>query len=56
MKKEDIKLKSEVKDRWYPEKGTGVITKITKTRITVLFSDGEETLDFIHAKTFLELI
>lgn len=56
MKKEEIREGVLVVDRWYPEKGTGVIFKVLKTRLKVTFKGAEETWDYPHAKLFLETV
>ena len=55
MTKDLIKTDCLVVDRWYPELGTGRITKVLKTRFTVLFGDKEIKYDFPHAK-FLDKV
>ena len=50
MKKADIKNNVKVVDRWYPEKGTGVIKDVKKTVFKVAFGDEIETYDYTHAQ------
>lgn len=54
MKKDEIIEGQPVIDRWYPEKGTGIIKKVMKTRIKIQFKE-VETWDYSHAKQFLEV-
>ena len=60
-RKENGMIKTEVKnnvivvDRWYPEKGTGIIKDVKKTVFKVVFGNKEETWDYAHAK-FLDKV
>jgi hypothetical protein len=56
MKKEEIREDVLVVDRWYPEKGNGVISKVLKTRVKITFEGVVETWDYPHAKLFLETV
>jgi len=56
MKVEEIQIDQKVKDRWYPEKGTGVIVSVRRTILKVRFGDAVDTYDFTHAKQFLEVV
>ena len=49
MKKREVKVGLNVIDRWYPEMGTGHITKVLKTVLKVNFNGKELTYDFPHA-------
>jgi hypothetical protein len=53
MKKQDIKENIAVIDRWFPEWGTGRITKVKNTVFTVIFGNKEIKYDYPHAR-FLE--
>jgi hypothetical protein len=50
MKKDEVKNNVSVVDRWYPEKGTGIIKDVKKTVFKVVFGNKEETWDYAHAK------
>ena len=48
-KKTDVKNNVKVADRWYPEKGTGIIKDVKKTVFKVVFGDKVERWDYAHA-------
>lgn len=54
MKITEAKLKQKVEDRWWPDWGFGVITKVLKTRIVVEFKYRTLTYDKDHLQ-FLNL-
>jgi len=37
MKRKQVKIRLKVKDRWFPEYGTGTIVNVLKTRIKVKY-------------------
>jgi hypothetical protein len=55
MKKNEVKENISVIDRWYPEKGTGKITKVLKTIFKVSFKRETITYDYPHAQ-FLDVV
>lgn len=49
MEKTDVKNNVKVVDRWYPEKGTGIIKDVKKAVFKVVFGDKVERWDYAHA-------
>lgn len=55
MKVDELEEGMEVIDRWYPEWGVGVVTKLLKTVVYIHFSvRGPEKYDMSHVRNFLE--
>jgi hypothetical protein len=55
MKIEDLKVGDHVIDRWYPEWGVGLVTKVLKTVVHIDFTiRGKEVYDRSHVQNFLE--
>ena len=50
MKISNLKLKHNVADRWYPEWGVGVVTKLLKTRAVISYPDRTLTYDSSHTQ------
>lgn len=54
MKADEVKLRRKVFDRWYPERGTGRVVQVLKTRAKIRWPDGTvQTYDHAHFQ-FLE--
>ena len=55
MKVAELKEGMEVVDRWYPEWGVGLVTKVLKTIVYIDFTvRGPEKYDMSHVRNFLE--
>jgi hypothetical protein len=55
MKVDELTEGMEVIDRWYPEWGVGVVTKLLKTVVYIDFTvRGPEKYDMSHVRNFLE--
>ena len=54
MKKEEVEKGKKVSDRWYPDWGTGIITKVMKTRFVVSFGGTKLRYDYPHAQFLME--
>jgi hypothetical protein len=55
MKTEEIIKGQLVVDRWYRDRGIGVIKEVLKTRIRIRFPNKEVTYDYPHARQFLDV-
>jgi len=55
MKIANLKINDKVIDRWYPEWGIGIVTKVLKTVVYIDFTvRGPEKYDKSHVENFLE--
>jgi hypothetical protein len=51
----EVKVGTQVVDRWYPDWGIGTIMKITKTRVKIAFpKHGTSSYDAEHLREFIE--
>lgn len=55
MKSSDIKKSMKVKDKFYPENGTGIITSIKRTVLRVKYNDKTVQYDINKAINDLEV-
>ena len=54
MKKSEVKEGIRVMDRWYPQKGVGIIKDVKKTVFKVVYDNETVSFDYPHAR-FLDI-